>query len=44
MQLPQVEIVDMKRELRRGNGTDISESCVRSWKITSAAASRAYCS
>lgn len=25
MQLPQVEIVDMKRELRRGNGTDISE-------------------
>ena len=25
MQLPKVEIVDMKRELRRGNGTDISE-------------------
>lgn len=25
MQLPEVEIVDMKRELRRGNGSDISE-------------------
>ncbi len=25
MELPEVEIVDMKRELRRGNGSDISE-------------------